>query len=129
MLLLATLFAALFGFFAMHGLAQHDVAHGMTSTSAIPVGSQDADHPHAGASVTPIGPDGQPEEAPGHEHGPDGSACVAILVVLAFLLVLAGGPGGPRDLEFVLRPWRSLLLSRGRPPPRPCLIRLSILRC
>lgn len=133
-LLLATLFAVLLGFFAMHGLAAHGVGHGNGSHSTIPGVAELVD---------------EHEAAEGHEHGttrstagvraaghaptsPDGhagEACLVILGLLIAVIVLAVRGGRTARPMFSPRRMRSRLLVCVRLLEPPCLYRLSIMRC
>lgn len=129
-LLLATLFAALLGVIAMHGLAGHGVAHSSGVHSTLPA-----------VADAPFGSEGH-EHGPSHERVPDApaspddhhdvsaEACLAILCLLIALLLLAVRRGrlARAMVVFGRRP-RSQLVLRGRPADPPCLHRLSILRC
>lgn len=135
--LLATLFAVLFGFFAMHGVAAHGVAHPAGSHSAIPgvsevVGelSETAGHERGrGAAAGAAEADGEAPTHPDGHGGVGGEACVALLVLLVALLILAARRGRTIRPIFILRRMRSRLILYARPAEPPCLHRLSIMRC
>lgn len=126
--LLATLFAATFAVLAMHALTSHERAHSAHAAAALPlaVDAHDADHPHVGATDAPA-----PEEPdPVHDDGGAGELCLALLCLMAALIELALRRGIPRLLLYLVPRWTGpRLVGLGRPPDRPCLHSLSILRC
>lgn len=135
--LLATLFAVLFGFFAMHGVAAHGVGHGDGSHSTIPgvteaVGYHAVTEGHQDgitqAAAGETGADHEPTSPEGHD-GLGGEACVAMLILLIALIITAVRCGRTVRPMSILRRMRSRLILYARTSEPPCLHRLSIMRC
>ena len=128
--LLAVLFAV-FAIFAMHGLASHELAHGGSAATALPVvgvddGQADGDHVHA---TTAPDDKGAGERSPDQGHDLGSGACLALLCLLGGLLALVLRRGLHARPCLVPRSITGGLFPRGRPADPPCLHRLSILRC
>lgn len=129
---LASGLLVLLGLLAMHGF---QATSGPAEMSGVPLASMTAGH---GAPVTDAVTGHRPsrDDRPGGHHSdrhpdhPGGQVCLAMLTMLALALVAAllalrlRKPPPPA----VSRPARVRIPPVGRPPPRPSLHRLSVLR-
>ncbi len=128
--LLATLFAVVFGVFAMHALTSHE-AHGGHAAAVLPLSAEAADLEHhaepAGMNAAQLDSLGSP--SPDHDGGV-AELCMALLCLIAALIALALSRGLSRRTLDVVPRWigpRIAALARSVDPP--CLHQLSILRC
>jgi hypothetical protein len=130
------LLAVLAGLFAMHGLGPHGEDHsaghvpGLVA-AALP-GHGDALHgnEHAAHELpSTAGHAATVDSAPTDEGGPGLGECLALLGLLLWLVIAVVLAARPRRPMVVLPRTQQRLLLLGRLPDRPCLHRLSILRC
>nr|WP_241755352.1 DUF6153 family protein [Actinomadura sp. RB99] len=116
----------LFGVLAMHGV---QASPSPSDMSGVPLTSVGAVHDAVPAHSMALH-DAPGKDMPGdhHQEHPGGQVCLAILAIL-FLLCFVAVLLGRDSLAVVSRALarvRALLV--GRPPPRPSLHRLSVLR-
>ena len=121
----------LFAVLAMQGLTSHELAHGGSPATALPVIVADdghADPEYVDAKTGPAATGGS-EPSPAPEHDLDGGVCLALLCLFAVLLSLVLHRGLHAHPSLVPRRVSDGLVRRGRPADPPCLYRLSIMRC
>ncbi|MEU8120483.1 DUF6153 family protein [Spirillospora sp. NPDC049024] len=119
----------LFGLLAMHGF---QAASNPADMSGVPLTSMAAGH------ATPIGvamaehhsPHGEGTGGPHSDHPdhPGGQLCLAMLTVLAVAAAILALHLRASPAVAAPRRTRVRILLAGRPPPRPSLHRLSVLR-
>lgn len=128
-LVLATLFAVIFGVFAMHSLTSHEQAH--AGHSAIPLATEAADREHQTEPAGTNAPQSADSESPSDDDNSGvAELCMALLCLMAALIALVVSRGISRRILYVVPRWigpRIAVLSRSADPP--CLHSLSILRC
>lgn len=115
----------LLGVLAMHGFQASPSPSQMTG---VPLTTMSVQHAPPSASVVIQHSPG--EDLPGDQHHdhPGGQVCLAMLTAISFLWALVALT--VREPVFVARRLliRVRILLVGRPPPRPSLHRLSVLR-
>ncbi|WP_067430939.1 DUF6153 family protein [Nocardioides jensenii] len=130
-LVLATLFAVVFGVFAMHSLTSHERGH--AGHAALPLAAEAADREHHTEPAGSKAPESADSESPADDDNSGvAELCMALLCLMAALIALALSRGISRRILYVvvIPRWigsRIAVLSRSADPP--CLHRLSILRC
>jgi hypothetical protein len=128
-LVLATLFAVIFGVFAMHSLTSHERGH--AGHAALPLAAEAADRGHHTEPAGTKAPQSADSESPADDdNGSVTELCMALLCLMAALIALALSRGISRGILYIAPRWigpRIAVLSRSADPP--CLHRLSILRC
>lgn len=113
-LLLATLFAVIFGVFAMHSLTSHERTH--AGHSAIPLAAAEVDLEHGAGHEES---NATASDASGSPSDDDGSGfaelCMALLCLMAALIALALSRGRSRRMLCVVPRWsaHAWLFSHG----------------
>ncbi|MES9541488.1 DUF6153 family protein [Actinomadura sp. NPDC000600] len=112
---------------AMHGF---QASPSPSETAGVPMMAMSSGHEAAPTSSKPLHHPSSGEDQPGdhHQDHPGGQVCLAILTMLSFLAAIVA--------LFVREPMivarrilaRVRILLVGRPPPRPSLHRLCVLR-
>ncbi|WP_433476296.1 DUF6153 family protein [Spirillospora sp. CA-142024] len=116
----------LFCVLAMHGF---QASPSPTEMTGVPLTSMSAGH-HDPAPMAAANHRAAGDDQPGHHHNdhPGGGICLAILTML-LLVMTAVALYGRKPIAVVVRILtRTRILLVGRPPPRPSLHRLSVLR-
>ena len=128
---MVTLFAVVFGVFAMHALTSHHVHHDGADNELRAAAM--AEHGHAEAGIEAGAQQAQdPHPDPPEEDRGEGAVmCLALACFVAVLMALALRRGVSTRVLFDVRRW-TIVTSRAvgrRHLEPPCLHRLSILRC
>ncbi|NDU72387.1 hypothetical protein GWI34_07075 [Actinomadura sp. DSM 109109] len=114
----------LLGVMAMHGF---QASPSPSETAGVAVMAMTDGHEAAPSTSKPLHHPSSGEDQPG-DHHPGGQVCLAILTMLSFLAaIVALFARGPMTVAGRI-PARVRGLFAGRPPPRPSLHRLCVLR-
>jgi hypothetical protein len=114
------------GLFTMHGIQASSSPNDMPGLPVMAAGHVQATHTGAAYPHCPP-PDRPAHHIPGHRH-PGGQMCMALLVMVAMFVLTVTFVGRTAGRSTMCGPAGPACEQRGRPPPRPSIFHLSVLR-